>query len=240
MIQKQSIKVNLKEKELSIYSLKIKFKYKKEFEINNDCRVYKVNSKYYISVPREIKVSSAPQKLRWCGGDLGVKTILTTCGSDGYSEYHFNKSKLNKLNEEIDALKKYKRTPKKAFYKREERKKNLINALHWEIVNHLTDNYDIIKIGKFQPKNIVEQSSNRTLNRDIQDLKFFVLQQRLIYKASVKAKLVIQINERNTTKTCSSCGCLNDVGLSRDYHCLNCNLKCGRDFNSSKNMVLKE
>ena len=110
-----------------------------------------------------------------CAGDSGIKTILTTCGSDGYSEYHFNRDKLDKLNNEIDTFKRYKKIPKRAFYKREKKKKDLIDTLHWEIVNHLTDNYDIIKIGHFQPKNIVEQSKNRNLNRDISDLKFFAI-----------------------------------------------------------------
>ena len=69
-IPKQSLKVNLQEKEISVYSMKIKIKYKKEFEVNNDCRIYKVNNRYYISIPRKIKESqslkemSDPQKLR--------------------------------------------------------------------------------------------------------------------------------------------------------------------------------
>jgi putative transposase len=240
VIQKQSIKVNLEKKIISIYSLKLKIKYKKEFEINNDCRIFKVNSRYYISIPRPIVKAEVKEPVSWCGGDLGIKTLLTTYGSDGCYEYHFNMDKLNKLNTKIDALKDVHGIPKKAFYKIEKKKKDLVDEMHWKVVNDLTNRYDIIKMGNFKPKNIVERGNNHILNRNINDLKFFVLQKRLIYKASVKSKLVVQIDEHHTTKTCSRCGHTNDVGLSRVYECSKCNLRCGRDFNAAKNMTLKD
>jgi transposase len=46
-------------------------------------------------------------------------------------------------------------------------------------------------------------------------------------------------NEAHTTKTCSFCGCINDVGASKIFKCKQCNHVVGRDVNAGKNILMK-
>ncbi len=41
-----------------------------------------------------------------------------------------------------------------------------------------------------------------------------------------------------STKTCSVCGHLNDVGASREYHCVHCGLTADRDALAAKNTLV--
>ena len=87
---------------------------------------------------------------------------------------------------------------------------------------------------------MVKDSYNKKLNVCFNDLKFFQLKQRLIYKAFIESKKVIYVPEHYTTKTCSSCGELNkDIGSKKVFECPTCNLITGRDINAAKNMKLK-
>ena len=45
------------------------------------------------------------------------------------------------------------------------------------------------------------------------------------------------VNEYLTSKTCSSCGSILEIGTSEIYSCSKCLLKTGRDENASKNIL---
>jgi putative transposase len=61
-------------------------------------------------------------------------------------------------------------------------------------------------------------------------------------KAESAAVLVVGVNPRNTTQTCSNCGCLPAVPLKlsdRVYHCSFCGFQADRDFNAAKNILCR-
>ena len=123
---------------------------------------------------------------------------------------------------------------------RKKKKKNLVDSLHWDFINDILKNNDIILLGLIKIHNIVKGGQNRKLNRDFCDLKLYLLRQRLLYKASISQKKVILVKEHYTTKTCSNCGTLNqEIGSSKIFRCRNCLLSAGRDINASKNILLK-
>ena len=51
------------------------------------------------------------------------------------------------------------------------------------------------------------------------------------------APTAAQVSEAWSTKTCSVCGHLNDVGASREYHCAHCGLTADRDAQAAKNIL---
>ena len=56
------------------------------------------------------------------------------------------------------------------------KKFNYINNLHWSSIKDLTENYDVIFIGDIKSQGIVKNNKNHMLNRDMNDLKFHLLQ----------------------------------------------------------------
>jgi putative transposase len=62
--------------------------------------------------------------------------------------------------------------------------------------------------------------------------------QMLTYKCQLAGKALVQINERDTSKTCSSCGSKQEMPLyKRTYRCETCGLVMDRDENSAVNIL---
>jgi putative transposase len=224
----------------------------KNFIINNNCDLVKRNDGYYLAliIKTEIKENKIFENM--CGVDPGIRTFLTCYSSKGIVEYQHNSDYLKKLRNLLKELKdkktkKVKKQKRKGLRKRtltkiDIKEKNFIDDLHWKSINSLLKNNDVIFFGDIKSHNIVKDGKNRTLNRQMNQLKFYVFKQRLLYKALLHNKKVLMINEAYTSQCCSSCGNLwKELKSSKIYRCQNkqCNLICDRDINASKNILMK-
>jgi transposase len=202
------------------------------------------NNEYwlYLVIPTVIKDKKRNPD-RVAGIDLGVRTFATVFSNTLQDEsmretkvyeYNHRMDLLKKLNDKLDLLKSLKKVQRRKMCKLEQRKKNLVDSLHWDFINDILENNDIILLGLIKSHNIVKGGHNRKLNRDFCDLKFFLQRQRLFYKASVYQKKVILVKEHYTTKTCSNCGTLNQkIGSSKIFECASCKMVADRDINAS-------
>ena len=215
-------------------------------------------SKYWVHIllPTEPKQSVSPKRI--AGVDLGIRTFATVYS---YSkdetvirEYKHRADALKELNRKIYFLqhlrrtlykpikkrkKRKKRIRKKHISKLEKRKSDLVDRLHWDFVNHILVHNEVVYLGDIKSHDIVKGGKSKFLNLAFNDLKFYQLKQRLLYKAFVYGKKVLMVPEHYTTKTCSCCGTINDqVGSKEIFSCGSCNMVTGRDMNASKNMML--
>ena len=171
---------------------------------------------------------------RIAGVDPGVRTFATVYSYDKENikivEYQHKIEVLKNLNRKLTILKdkripKRKRRRKKHFNKIEKRKEDLVDNLHWDFINHLLKNNDVVYYGDIKSHDIVKNGKNRVLNQAFNDLKFYQLKQRLLYKAYIYGKKVIIVPEHYTTKTCSCCGTINNtVGSKEVFTCGNCKM----------------
>src|SRR5690606_8719719 len=54
------------------------------------------------------------------------------------------------------------------------------------------------------------------------------------------AASVVIVNEAYTSKTCGSCGCLNErLGGSKHFHCPHCHFHIDRDVNGARNILIR-
>ena len=219
------------------------FKNHPKLKIINDVRLTKQKNKYCLHIPVIIKYETNPNLINYCGVDPGIRSFLTTFGNNSCYEYKHNKLKLNKLNRQTKLIKSRRKSKcrirKKAFNKRETKKSNLVDEIHWKSINHLLINNDVIFYGDIKSHNIVKHKKYKNINRAFNDLKFYIFKQRLLYKAATKNKFVFCINEAYTTQTCSYCGQNNKPHSSEIYYCTNCNVHIGRDINAAKNILMK-
>lgn len=81
---------------------------------------------------------------------------------------------------------------------------------------------------------IIKKSTVRSLLA----LSHFAFRMRLIEKAKELGRRVLVVNEAFTTKTCGSCGKLNDVGASKVYQC-GCGYCMDRDVHGSRNIFIR-
>lgn len=215
--------------------------------INNNVDIVRHKNQYYVHLCVDTKIETCTRRDIVASVDPGVRTLATLHSSSvskhqhSITEYKHRRNLFKKLNKKIDVLKsRRKRTRKKQFNKIEKKKNDIIDRIHWDFINHLLKHNDVIYFGDIKSHDIVKQGCNKTLNRELNDLKLFLLKQRLAYKASLCGKVVLFVREHYTTKTCSSCGIINDnVGSKEIFECKHCNLKTGRDMNAAKNIKMK-
>jgi IS605 OrfB family transposase len=215
-----------------------------DIQINNDARIVRQRKEYWIIIPVPVVIQNKKLPNTYCGVDPGVRTFMTLFGKDSIVEYKHSNEIMKKLDTKIKILKDKRvngnnRIRKERITRLESRKDNLINELHWKTITHIVRNNDFIFYGNINSHNIVRNGKNRTLNRDVNNLKFYKFKERLLYKAQQYGNKVYLVNEAHTSKTCSSCGCITEVGSSKIYTCCGCKRVIDRDINSGKNILMK-
>jgi len=223
-------------------------------KITHEVDICRKKGEYYLHIPvatADKIVKNVPEVKTVGGVDPGLRTYATvhthTLERAGktttITEYVHRVDIMRKLNKKIKGLKKRKQYYRKKHYNKIEKKKtDLVNSLHWDVINDMLKNNDVTYFGDIKSHNIVKGGKNKILNTDFNDLKFFTFKQRLVYKASILKKSVFLTPEHYTTKCCSSCGTLNhQVGKKKVFTCVNseCGLVTGRDVNAPKNIKMK-
>ena len=175
------------------------------------------------------------------GIDIGITSLVAT--SDGELVQNpkiLNKSeKLLKIrNRQLSKKQKRSKNRVKAkirlakVYKRIEKERETF--LH-EITNRLIKDYKFIILEKLNIMGIVR---NHHLAKSILDASWNELIRQLSYKAEEAGSVVLLVDPRNTSKTCSRCGWIDENLTLEDrvFKCENCGLEMDRDVNAAKNI----
>jgi len=204
---------------------------------------------YSLFVPREEEtIESDAEENSFAGIDSGIRTFMTSISNKNAIQFG------NKINVDIATI--LKRIDKnnnndklsegtksyrnKKLYKRIE---NMVDEMHWKIINYLTNNYERIYIGILNMKDVVSNETSNISNMSKRVglmMKHYQFRQRLIFKCKSKRISCIEVNERYTSKTCSVCGeYKKDLGSNKIYECENCDNIMDRDINASRCILLK-
>ena len=222
-------------------------KLKKLQKIEHNCDICFYKNQYWLKIPVKVTTSIDKETFNVCGVDPGIHKIATVCNEKTITEYRHNRELLKRLNDKLQFLKstrklknKRKRVRKKQINKIEKKKIDYTDRLHWSFIKELLDNNDVVFFGDIKSHDIVSKEyKNSNINQEFNDLKFFKLKTRLIYKAKMRGKMVFLTPEPYTSQTCSCCGNLKKIGSSRIFNCEVCKTIMDRDNNSSKNILMK-
>ena len=214
----------------------------RQLVIDHDCRLVQKQGQFWLFVPVTTEApSTRPTYSTYSGVDPGVRTFMTTFGSEGCYEYEETRpGQLEELDRALATLNnRSKSLRKRAYMKRHQKKEHLVDELHWTTIHALLQRNDVLFYGDIQSHDIVRGKKQRTLNQQINNRKYYQFKQRLMFKAVERGKKVFLVKEHYTTQTCSGCGTLNTPGNSKLYHCHLCQTTVGRDVNASKNILMK-
>lgn len=211
-------------------------------EITHDVTLTRRYGVYMLNIPMDVVCKDVLKTFKASSVDLGLRTAASVYSVSKenviITEYEHPRDELKKLNQKIKRLKKAK-ARKRRIMKKEQRKSHIVDQFQWTFINHLLEHNDVVFMGDIKSHDIVKKGKIKSINQEFNDMKFFQLKQRLVYKATVLQKTVKFIPEPYTTKTCSSCGHINDVGASKTFNCSKCSLTTGRDVNACKNIFMK-
>ena len=120
------------------------------------------------------------------------------------------------------------------------RVKNMVKDLHNQIISFLVQNYDEIIVPEFLTQQMVKgKKLHRSTKRMLMIYSFHSFKEKLLFKCNQYDKKLMIVTEEYTSKTCTCCGELNNVGSSEVYKCNKCGVKLDRDLNGARNILLK-
>ena len=176
------------------------------------------------------------------GIDLGINNYIVDSNGNKIENPKIlekNLKKLKHLNKELSRKKKGSNNRKKARIR--------LQKLHLKISNQRDDFLHKLttklvkdcKIIVMEDLNIKQMSQQRYFNaRNMMDASWSKFAQLLDYKAESAGCQIVRVNPRNTSKTCSQCGNIQDMPLyKRTYECANCGFVIDRDYNSAINIL---
>lgn len=226
---------------------------------NNVTCLHVKPGKWYLCIPREEKKAKDPSVIESAAYksvflDPGVRTFQTFYSPDGICGKlgdQYSDMFIKPLLERIDTLEslraksshwKNKRNIRKRLYKLRDKCKNRISDLHWQTCRFLCDGFDTIFLPKFMVSEMVERTPSRVISkktvRSMLQLSHCEFRKKLAYFAKTKQRNLVLVGEEYTTKTCGSCGQLNNVGGSKIYSC-SCGYTLDRDYHGARNICIK-
>lgn len=174
------------------------------------------------------------------GFDFGLKAFLTDHEGNEYHNPQFLKAELNELarlnrvlarkqkgsNNWHKARRQLAKAHRRIAYKRRD--------AHWKLAHDLCAEFDLICL---ETLNI--EGMKRVWGRKVSDLGFAEFVNILHQVGAKTGTYIIQVDRwQPTTKTCASCGAVQEMSLSkRHYDCRECGWSCSRDQNAALNIL---
>jgi putative transposase len=217
-------------------------------EINHACRLAYENAKWYLHVPVNVKVVDKVPDREFCALDPGVCNFQTVYSEEQTLKVEVQKELFIKLQSKMDyfqSLRSKKLISKSRYIRKtrnvKRRLTNLVDDIHYKLIQFLTGSYQNIFLPTFESQELVQKMRGRRARRNLLSLRHSVFKQRLKAKCSLmKYSQVYDCTEEYTSKTCGRCGKLNtELGFSRVFECPSCNLIIDRDINGARNIAIK-
>lgn len=229
----------------SIFKDKIKNKSGRTYINNHNVIIVynRIKDQFNLYKPIDIKHKDLNiNKKEYISLDPGIRTFLTGMNDEQIIDIGplLNNNFKHKLEKKNFYGNKKKYTKKNN--KLREKLKNKIKDMHWKTINYLTTHYNNILIGKISTQNIIK--NEKSILCPIQKqlitlLSHYTFRERLKYKCGTKKVNYLEIDESYTTKTCSKCGEINNVGALKIYKCEKCKMCIDRDYNGCRNIFYK-
>jgi len=183
-----------------------------------------------VPIAAEVSHSSAP-KLE-VGIDLGVGHIASTSDGDKLCPGRFYRSIEQKIAHAQRRA--HKRQAKRLHRTAARRRKEALHRFSTKIVRE----YQNIVIGDVSSRKLVKTR----MAKSVLDAGWGILKTQLQYKGQQAGRCVSMVNERNTTRICSSCKALTgptglDMLVVRTWVCSACGVTHDRDVNAARNML---
>jgi IS605 OrfB family transposase len=181
----------------------------------------------------EVSPEQAPAPKESVGIDLGIKNAATTSDGERLEAIRFYRHARGRLRslERRGHHRQAKRLHRKIRRRR-------LDACH-KFSRKIANTYQNIVIGNVSSLKLVKSR----LAIAVLDTGWGMLKQMLLYKGKNAGRSVQVVNERNTTRVCSSCGALTGPsGLRqlavRQWVCVNCGGSHDRDVNAARNILI--
>jgi len=209
--------------------------------------IIKENGRFYLIIPSKIAIKTPDNQRFDCVSlDPGIRTFQTIFspqvqGKIGNSDFN----RIYRLCICMDGLIskrssvgcKARKNIKKAIERMRWKIKDLIDELHKKTASFLVTNFDNILIPTFETSKMVTKLRSKTA-RNMLTFAHYRFKMFLKCKAEEYSCKVHEVNEAYTSKTCSYCGKISNIGSKKIMNC-SCGVKEDRDINGARGIFLR-
>lgn len=148
-----------------------------------------------------------------------------------------SKDKENYTNKERQRFRILSLRTKETIRRIETKNLNKVDYMHKKISSQLLNEFETILLPKINSKRIVSEGNlSSSVNRMVMMGAQCKFHDYISFQGNSR---ILNVDERYTTKVCTNCTKLNDIGSSKTYECSGCNFKSDRDVNSAINILVK-
>src|SRR5882757_5377338 len=188
---------------------------------------------WWLCVPVERQLESSVARNEAVGLDLGLKDTVATSDGEKLEAGRFYRNIELKIAQA--QRRGHKRQAKRLHRTAARRRKDALHQFSRKIV----DQYQTIIVGDVSSRKLVKTR----MAKSVLDAGWGMLRTLLQYKGQQAGRSVRVVSERNTTRTCSSCGARTgptglDMLAVRVWMCSGCGDTHDRDVNAAKNILL--
>ena len=215
-----------------------------------DCRLTYRSGRWFVTVPVETATKTAESQGRVVSIDPGVRTFATfyspdCCGKIGTGDF----SRIQRLCFHLDDLISRTRTEndrnrrnrmKKAQARMRWKIRDLIDELHHKAALFFVRNFDVILIPKFETSQMSRRLTRKIRSKSVRSMLTFAhfrFQEFLKFKAWEQGKLLLNVNEAYTSKTCSWNGKIKKIGGAKFIR--DNGVVVDRDYNGARGIFLR-
>lgn len=219
-------------------------KYKPELEGTEICSE---NGRYFLIVPYRTNIKKPDnQRLDMVSIDPGVRTFATFYSPEMFGKigngdfcriYRLCKYVDDMISKRTKAKARSKRRLSKAIDRLKWKIHDLISELHHKIAYFLVTRFDRIYLPTFETSQMVTKLASKTA-RNMLTFRHYEFKQFLKAKAKEYSSAVIDVCEAYTSKTCSFCGNIHNIGSKKMLKC-SCGVEIDRDLNGARGILLR-
>jgi putative transposase len=234
----------------------------KHLSVGKECDIEvarTVNGKWYLVLPRKATIEAAKPQYGDAFLDPGGRTFQTLYSPDGIcgkigDEFYLDESVKGKLLR-ADALMSVAAKLKDEGYVGRKRKgvlrraqalrtkvHDIVRDLHRKTCRFLCDNFRAVFVPEFKAPEMTKVGDRTINSKAVRNLMTFAhseFRNKLIEYGSRRGTRVYIVSEAWTTKTCTGCGHVMDVGSSKTVACEKCGLRLDRDHAGSRNIFMR-
>lgn len=204
-------------------------------------RITRRAGRWYACFTCEVDAAPLPATGREIGVDVGITSLITT--SEGEKEphpgwYRAAEQRLRVLQRRVARRTKGSANRRKAVLQLQRQHEHIANArtdFLKKLAHRLITRYDRIALEDLRIRNMVR---NRHLAKSILDAGWGYLIQHLTRKAAEAGRVVLLVDPRNTSRSCSRCEqVFESLSLSDRWIDCGCGLSLDRDHNAAVNIL---
>lgn len=115
--------------------------------------------------------------------------------------------------------------------------RDLVDDLHKKVAHFLVTRFEVILLPTFETQQMVSKLNSKTA-RAMMTWAHYRFKQHLKAKAEEYSAAVVEVNEAYTSKTCSYCGNIQNIGSKKRFRC-RCGVEVDRDHQGARGIFLR-